>query len=133
MFWINVVEKMKKHILCSVTFFENCTAYKIISKIMVETEGPQMSQYGTYALRAGLVRLYELMRMHTPKRPITYMQARTRKHAHTDQYVILIAFPQQQLFRKCSSVLHYTYIACLVMTYYESQLLGKTFFDVLHI
>jgi hypothetical protein len=67
---------------------------------VVETEGPQMTpQYGAHALRAGLARLYARMRMHTPTRPGTLTKARTRKHAHTDQYVILIAFPQQQWFR----------------------------------
>jgi hypothetical protein len=37
-----------------------------MSKKVVETEGPQMtSQYGEYALRGGLSRLYARMRMHT--------------------------------------------------------------------
>ena len=58
------------------------------------------SQYGAYALRARLARLYARMRMHTPTRSGTHMHACTRKHAHTDQYVILIAFPQQQWFRE---------------------------------
>jgi hypothetical protein len=81
----------------------------------VETEGPQMtSQYGAYALRAGLARLYARMRMHTPTRLGTHMHARTRKRAHIDQYAILIAFPQQQWFRGRASVLRYTYVACLV-------------------
>jgi hypothetical protein len=79
----------------------------------VETEGPQTSQYGEYALHAGLARLYARMRMHT--RPGTHMHARTRKHKHTDQYIIVIAFPQQQWFRERASVLRYTYIGCLVM------------------
>jgi hypothetical protein len=54
------------------------------------------SQYGAYALRAGLAKLYASMRMHTPMRPSTHLYVHTRKHAHTDQYVMLIAFPQQQ-------------------------------------
>jgi hypothetical protein len=68
-----------------------------MSKNVVETEGPQMtSQYGAYALRAGLARLYARMRMrmHTPKRLGTtiharkqaHTHARTPKHAHTNQY-----------------------------------------------
>ena len=62
-----------------------------MSKNVVETEGPQMtSQYGAYALRAGLARLYARMRMHMPTRPGTHMHAHTRKHTHTDQYVILL-------------------------------------------
>ena len=83
-------------------------------KNIVETEGPQMtSQYGAYALRARLGRPYARMRMHTPTRP-RYPHARTHKHGHTDQYVILIAFPQQQWFHERASVLCYTYIAFLV-------------------
>ena len=70
------------------------------------------SQYGAYALRAGLARLYARMRTHTPTCPGTHMHARTRKHAHTNQYVILIAFPQQQWFRERASVLR-LYIHCL--------------------
>ena len=39
------------------------------------------------------------------------MHARTLKHAHTDQYVVRIAFPQQQWFRERASILRFTYIA----------------------
>jgi hypothetical protein len=38
-----------------------------------------MSQYGIYALRAGLARLYVRMRMHTPTRLGTHMHARTHR------------------------------------------------------
>jgi hypothetical protein len=86
-----------------------------MSKNIVEAVKPQMtSQYGAYALRAGLTRLYARMSMHTPTRPGTHMHARKGKHAHTDQYVIFIAFPQQQWFREGDSLLRYTYIACIV-------------------
>jgi hypothetical protein len=75
-------------------FFENRTVYEIMSKNIVETEGPQMtSQYGAYALCAGLASLHARMHMHTPTLPGTHMYARTDKHAHTDQYVILTACP----------------------------------------
>jgi hypothetical protein len=76
------------------------------------------SQYAAYTLRVGLARLHA--RMHTPTRPGTHMHthhARTRKPAHTNQYVILIAFPQQKWFRKCASILRCTYIACLVTNF----------------
>ena len=53
-----------------------------------------MKSHGAYALRAGLARLYARMRMHTPTSPDAHMHARTREHAHIDQYVTLIAFPQ---------------------------------------
>jgi hypothetical protein len=87
-----------------------------MSKNIVETVGPQMtSQHGAYALCAGLARLNARMSMHTPTRPVTHVHARTLKHAHTDEYVILIAFPHQQWFRERASVLRHTYIACLVL------------------
>ena len=88
-----------------------------MSKNTVETEMPQMtSQYGVYALRAGLARLYARMRMHMPTSPGTHMHARTHAQActHTNQYLKLIVFPQQQWFHERASVLRYTYIACLV-------------------
>ena len=96
-------------------FSENRTVYEITSKNLVEIEWPHTtSQHGAYALRAGLARLYARMRMHMPTRPGIHVHARTRKHAHTDQYVILIAFPQQIRFRERASMLRYTCIACLV-------------------
>jgi hypothetical protein len=39
------------------------------------------SQYGAYALRAGLVRIYTRMRTYTPTRPGTHMHARTNAQA----------------------------------------------------
>jgi hypothetical protein len=107
---------MKTHILCFIAFPENCTVYEIMSKNCVETGGGHMtSQYGSYPLRAGLARLYARMQVHTSTRPGTHMHARTSKHAHTDQYVILTAFPQQQWFPERASVLRYTCFACLVV------------------
>ena len=86
-----------------------------MSKNVAETEEPQMTtQYGAYALHAGLARLCARMRMHTPTPPGTHVHARTHKHAHTYQYVILIAFPLQQWFRESVSVLRHKYIDFLV-------------------
>jgi hypothetical protein len=49
-------------------------------KNMVETKGLQMtSQYGAYALHAGLARLDARTRLHTPMRPSTHTHARTHK------------------------------------------------------
>jgi hypothetical protein len=63
-----------------------------MSKNVVETEEPQMtSQYGAYALHAGVARLHALMRMHTPRRPGTYMHARTSVHIQPNmQYLLLL-------------------------------------------
>jgi hypothetical protein len=85
-----------------------------MSTNMMEPEGPQMtSQYGAYALRAGLARLRARMRVHTPTLPCTHMHERTQKQAHTDQRRILIAFPEQHWLRERASVLRYTYIVFL--------------------
>ena len=51
----------------------------------------------------------------------THIRGRIRMHsplAHTE-YVILIAFPQQQWLRERASVLRYTYIACLVYLWFH--------------
>jgi hypothetical protein len=79
---------MKTHFIFSNGFSENRTFNEIMSK-NVETEGPKMtSQYGAYALRAGLATLHALLRMHTPTRSGTHMHARRNKHEHTDQCLI---------------------------------------------
>jgi hypothetical protein len=60
-------------------------------KHIAETEGPQMtSQYGAYALHAGLARLHARMRMHNTT-CLGNPHARTHAltHSHTDEYVIL--------------------------------------------
>ena len=110
---------MKTHILCLIKFFfsENRTVYEIMSKNLVETEGPQMtSQYGAYELRAGLQGSMDVCACTRPRARVpTCTHARTRKHAHADQYVILIASPQQQWFRERASMLRYTYIGCVVL------------------
>ena len=66
------------------------------------------SQHGAYALRAVLARLHARLRMETSTRPGTHMHARTRKHAHTDQYVIFTVFLRQQWLRERASILRYT-------------------------
>ena len=55
MFLTKVVEKIKTHILCSITFFsENCAIYEIMWKNMVESDRPQMTiEYGACALHVG--------------------------------------------------------------------------------
>jgi hypothetical protein len=45
-FRIKVVEKIKTHILCSVTFFENRNVYEIIWKIIIGRDRPQMTIRG---------------------------------------------------------------------------------------
>ena len=53
MFYIKLLRKLK-HFLCSIAFSENRAVYEIMSKNMVELEGPQMtSQYGVNEFHAG--------------------------------------------------------------------------------
>ena len=57
------------------------------------------SQYGAYALRGGLARLYARMRMHTrTHRPISNTYC----------------FSTATMIRERASLLRYTYIVCLV-------------------
>jgi hypothetical protein len=62
-------------------------------------------------------------------------------HTHTythSQYVILIAFPQQQWLPKCASILRHMYTACLVYSDFylhlhkNKQLLFSTASNMLH-
>jgi hypothetical protein len=83
--------RVKTRHLCSITFFENHAVYEIMWKNGVEWAGHRW-QYGACALHAEYLRLQDI---------------------HSD-YVILIAFPLQQLLYECASMLRYTRIACLV-------------------
>jgi hypothetical protein len=84
MFYTKVVEKIKHTFYTQQLFSENRIVCEIMSKNIVETEGPQMtSQYGAYALSAGLARLYARMRMHKSTRPGNNMHARTHARAST--------------------------------------------------
>jgi hypothetical protein len=78
------IEKIKTHILCSVTFFffENRDVYEIMSKNAVQPDCRR--QYGA-ALYTGLVRLYARKNMPAPVHPHTHTRAhkRTRTHLHT--------------------------------------------------
>jgi hypothetical protein len=79
-------QNQNTHFVFSNFFFEDRTVYEILSKNVVEPEGPHMtSQYGAHALRAGLARLYARMRMHTPTCPVpTVTHARASVHTQTN-------------------------------------------------
>ena len=92
MFQAKVVEKIRSRILCSITFFFFLNrAMCKIRENMVDLGRPQMTIYGTLACW------------------ITKT---------TDTLEILnTTFPQQQWLRDCTSMVHYTYIACLFQLY----------------
>ena len=81
-----VVQTIKTHILCSVTFFLNRVFCEMIWTNTVERGRPQMA----------------IWRMRIACRA----QKVTNTHS---EYVILIVFPQQQRFDEHASMLHYTY------------------------
>jgi hypothetical protein len=82
-----VVEKIKTHVMFNNHCFENRTAYKIMWKKTVGSG----RQHGARALHA------------------EYLKAETRS-----KYIILTAFPLQQLLHKCASLLRYT---CIVVRF----------------
>ena len=58
-------ENQNTHFIFNKLFFENRAVYEIMSKNVVQLEGPQMtSQYGAYASNGGLARLRARTRMH---------------------------------------------------------------------
>jgi hypothetical protein len=85
-----VVEKIKTHILCSVTFLfpENRAVYKIIWKNIIEPGRPQMT----------------IWRM----RIACWITKATNTHP---AYVMLVAFPLQQLLHLHAAMLICNYIA----------------------
>jgi len=88
MFQTKVAEKIKIHILCSVTFFfENLAAYEKIAE-------PNRPQTTTRRMR-GARRIPKATNIHS-------------------EYIIHTAFQLQQWLHECASMLRYAYIACLV-------------------
>ena len=54
MFDVRVVEQIKTHFMLNSFFKKNRAVYEIMSKNMVEPDGPQMtSKYAAYELHAG--------------------------------------------------------------------------------
>ena len=93
MFQKKSVEKIKTHILCSVTFSENRAVCEIMWENIVQQDGPQMK---IWRIRISY-----------------WIPKATNTHS---QYVTLIAFPLQQWLHERVSMLRYTYIACIVIT-----------------
>jgi len=93
MFQAKIVEKIKTHTLCSVTFFfENPAVNEIMWKNIVERSRPRMT----------------IWRMHIacwiPKATDTY-----------SEYIMLIAFSRQKWFRESVWMFRYTCIVCSVI------------------
>jgi hypothetical protein len=88
-FQTKVAEKIKTHILRSVTFIENRAIHEVMWKNIVEWGRPQM----------------KIWRM---------LDTQGYKYTYSGS-VILTAFPLQHLLHEHASVLHYIYTDCLVL------------------
>jgi len=86
-----IVNKIEARVLLN-NFFENCAIYEKMWKNIVKPDRPQLTVW-----RVNIA---------------WWMPKATNTHS---EYVILIAFPQQQRLHERHSVLRYTYIACLVL------------------
>jgi hypothetical protein len=89
-----VVEEIKTHFVCSITFFflENRAVYKIMWKNIAQRGRPQMT---TRRMR---------------------IACWITKATHS-QYAILIAFPLQQWLQEPASLLRNTFFDCLVLRF----------------
>jgi hypothetical protein len=85
-FRTNIVEKIRTHILCSVTFFENRAVYEIMWKNILQRGRSQMAMAHAHC-----------------------MLDTNATNTHTS-CVIFIAFPLQQWLQEHASMLRYTYL-----------------------
>jgi hypothetical protein len=99
MFQTKVVEKIKTHILYSVTFFRK--------------SGRLWDNVEKYCTAGQATDDSMIWRMHTA----WWIPNCTNLHS---EYVILVAFPLEQRLHKGASVLRHTYVACLVDVRYEA-------------
>jgi beta-galactosidase GanA len=95
MFQTKVVEKIKTHILCSITFFsEDRTIYEVMWKNMLQPFCPQI----------------KIQRM----RFVCWI---TKTMDTISEYVALMVFPWRQSFCKHATILLYTYVAFIAAEY----------------
>ena len=90
------VEKIKTHILCSTTSFQNRDVYEIMCRIRVE---PYRTQIRIWHMRISCC-----------------IRKSTNTHS---EYVIRIALLLQQWLHESASVLRYTYVVCLLSIWIE--------------
>ena len=104
---MKIVQKIKTNDLYSVTFFDNRSVYVIMWKNILQPGRPQMI---IWRMR---------ITCWTPKG--------TDKHS---EYVKLNAFPLQQWLQDRASLLHYTYIACLLRSGFDDSASVLELFDL---
>jgi hypothetical protein len=95
MFDTKILEKIKTHILCSITFFPPWKSYRLWDNVEKYCTARQATDGNI------------IWRM----RVACWIPKAAKIHS---EYVILIAFPLQHWLHERLSVLRYTYVACLV-------------------
>jgi hypothetical protein len=102
-------------------FPEIRTVYEIMSKNVVETEGPQMtSQYGAYALRAGLARLHARMRMHAHTHAPWYPHARMYGQGRTHRPICISYCYSTATMVSWTRLIVTLYVHCQSCLYYNT-------------
>jgi hypothetical protein len=86
---INVAEKIKIRISCSVTFSESRAVLWDKAEHVVEPEGPQMTSQHTRCMLDKQGYMHEDAHAQAPG------YTHTHTHTHTHKYVTLIDFPRQ--------------------------------------
>ena len=87
-----VVEKIKIHILCQITFSENRAVYEIMSKNMVEPEKPQMAIWRPLAcwiIKATRGQAHASARASTSTRTYIHPRAWTHTRARAQTFRIM--------------------------------------------
>ena len=79
-------------------FFSKIVPFMRKSRELWRSQRGRRWQYGACALHSGSVRVFVRKHTQAPLHPHAWTHPRTR--AHTQKYVILIAFPQQQWLRE---------------------------------
>jgi hypothetical protein len=98
MYLTKVAEKIKTHILCSITFSKNRTAYETMQKLTVQPDRRQMI----------------IWHMH-----IAYW---IPKATNTHSECVIIDFPLQQWCTEWTSMLCYMYFVCLLISFEVNSL-----------
>ena len=115
MFEINVVERIKTHILCSITFFrKSCRLWDNVEKLggaRGATNDVTIWRIRVICWISKGTRTYAHAHAHAPG----YPHSRTRAYASTHRPVInTCRFSTATMIRKRASMLRHTYTVCLV-------------------
>jgi hypothetical protein len=138
-----IVEKIKTHILCSITFFHK--SYHLWDNVekcgeaREATDDNKIWRMRVACWISKATRAHAPAHAHAPERPHTHACTHTRTrirphthaHARTQKYVILLAFPRQQRFRERALMLRYTYIGCLVWYRLQYATVGRCVSEIL--